>query len=32
MKPGIHPPYGPVVFRDKAAGSAAALAWCGRGR
>ncbi|MEU3653974.1 type B 50S ribosomal protein L31 [Streptomyces sp. NPDC032161] len=22
MKPGIHPPYGPVVFRDKAAGSA----------
>lgn len=19
MKPGIHPPYGPVVFRDKAA-------------
>ncbi|MFK0256240.1 50S ribosomal protein L31 [Streptomyces sp. NPDC090445] len=22
MKPGIHPPYGPVVFRDKAAGFA----------
>ncbi|MGW6455161.1 type B 50S ribosomal protein L31 [Streptomyces sp. NPDC055078] len=22
MKPGIHPVYGPVVFRDKAAGSA----------
>ncbi|MFJ1622825.1 type B 50S ribosomal protein L31 [Streptomyces sp. NPDC088190] len=22
MKPGIHPAYGPVVFRDKAAGSA----------
>ncbi|MFF4097651.1 type B 50S ribosomal protein L31 [Streptomyces sp. NPDC001834] len=22
MKPGIHPSYGPVVFRDKAAGSA----------
>ncbi|MGW2178398.1 type B 50S ribosomal protein L31 [Streptomyces sp. NPDC001732] len=22
MKPGIHPPYGHVVFRDKAAGSA----------
>ncbi|MCX4735849.1 type B 50S ribosomal protein L31 [Streptomyces sp. NBC_01363] len=22
MKPGIHPEYGPVVFRDKAAGSA----------
>ncbi|GAA3478084.1 type B 50S ribosomal protein L31 [Streptomyces yanii] len=22
MKPGIHPPYGPVVFRDKAAGAA----------
>ncbi|GAA1344475.1 type B 50S ribosomal protein L31 [Streptomyces sanglieri] len=22
MKPGIHPAYGPVVFRDKAAGAA----------
>ncbi|MEE1942981.1 type B 50S ribosomal protein L31 [Streptomyces sp. TRM 70361] len=22
MKPGIHPPYGPVVFRDKSAGFA----------
>ncbi|MGW2596166.1 type B 50S ribosomal protein L31 [Streptomyces klenkii] len=22
MKPGIHPPYGPVVFRDRAAGYA----------
>jgi large subunit ribosomal protein L31 len=22
MKPGIHPSYGPVVFRDKSAGSA----------
>ncbi|OII64106.1 50S ribosomal protein L31 [Streptomyces sp. CC53] len=22
MKPGIHPPYGPVVFRDKAGGLA----------
>lgn len=22
MKPGIHPAYGPVVFRDKAAGHA----------
>ncbi|MFE0640197.1 type B 50S ribosomal protein L31 [Streptomyces sp. NPDC058877] len=22
MKPGIHPAYGPVVFRDKAGGSA----------
>ncbi|MEU1817177.1 type B 50S ribosomal protein L31 [Streptomyces roseifaciens] len=22
MKPGIHPPYGPVVFRDRAAGFA----------
>lgn len=22
MKPGIHPPYGPVVFRDKVAGHA----------
>ncbi|MCP9957962.1 type B 50S ribosomal protein L31 [Streptomyces sudanensis] len=22
MKPGIHPPYGPVVFRDKAGGFA----------
>ncbi|MFF3326609.1 type B 50S ribosomal protein L31 [Streptomyces sp. NPDC002889] len=22
MKPSIHPPYGPVVFRDKAAGFA----------
>ncbi|RII20189.1 50S ribosomal protein L31 type B [Streptomyces sp. YIM 130001] len=22
MKPGIHPAYGPVVFRDKAAGTA----------
>ncbi|MFD8143053.1 50S ribosomal protein L31 [Streptomyces sp. NPDC059708] len=30
MKPGIHPAYGPVVFRDTASGTARVLDTAGR--